>query len=229
MLCSTASLTIEDVVAVAYAGPGEITLSLSGEALRKVARARAAVERFLSEERVVYGITTGFGAFKDRLIPPDQVAQLQRNIVMSHATGVGPPFETPVVRAMMLIRANTPPRDFRTAGDALLLRMIGAAHPVVSSRVAGRRHLASCYTSLRHDRVGRVEFGGGSSMRCCARRAGLRGVSCGKVINRTALMAAGRWHWWRGTPPRRWRGAQPGAAARLGRSTSAFTPRTAPD
>jgi histidine ammonia-lyase len=74
------SLTIEDVVAVAYAGPGEITLPLSGEALRKVARARAAVERFLSEERVVYGITTGFGAFKDRLIPPDQVAQLQRNI-----------------------------------------------------------------------------------------------------------------------------------------------------
>ena len=100
-------LTIEDVVAVAYALPGEITLRLSAEATAKVSRARAAVEQFVAEGRIIYGITTGFGAFKDRFIPADQVRDLQRNIVMSHSVGVGAPFETPIVRAMMLIRANT--------------------------------------------------------------------------------------------------------------------------
>ena len=56
--------------------------------------ARAAVEQFVAEGRIVYGITTGFGAFKDRVIPPDQVRELQRNIVMSHAVGVGEPLGT---------------------------------------------------------------------------------------------------------------------------------------
>ena len=54
-------LTIEDVVAVAYAPPGEITLRLSAEAEAKVNRARAAVEQFVAEGRIIYGITTGFG------------------------------------------------------------------------------------------------------------------------------------------------------------------------
>ena len=99
--------------------------------------------RFLAEGRVVYGITTGFGAFKDKLIPPDQVAQLQRNIVMSHASGVGPPFETPVVRAMMLIRANTLAKGYsgiRQETLDLLLHMIErGVHPVVPhARLAGR-------------------------------------------------------------------------------------------
>ena len=50
------------------------------------------MEQFVAEGRVVYGITTGFGAFKDKLIPPDQARELQRNIMMSHAVGVGAPF-----------------------------------------------------------------------------------------------------------------------------------------
>ena len=99
-------LTIEQVVETAYADPGEITFALSDDAQQKVARARQAVEQFVAEGRVVYGITTGFGAFKDRLIPAEQTRALQRNIIMSHAVGVGEPFPTPVVRAMMLVRAN---------------------------------------------------------------------------------------------------------------------------
>jgi histidine ammonia-lyase len=56
---------------------------------------------------VVYGITTGFGAFKDRLISAAQVEQLQRNILVSHAVGVGEALDQPTTRALMLIRANT--------------------------------------------------------------------------------------------------------------------------
>ena len=128
-------LTIEQVIAVAYSDPGEVKLSLSAEAEAKVARARQAVEQFVAEGRVVYGITTGFGAFKDKLIPPDQARELQRNIIMSHAVGVGAPFPTAVVRAMMLIRANALAKGhsgIRTEVLGLLLRMIErGVHPIV--------------------------------------------------------------------------------------------------
>lgn len=128
-------LTIEQVVEAAYADPGEITFALSDDAQARVARARQAVEQFVAEGRIVYGITTGFGAFKDRLIPADQVRELQRNIIMSHAVGVGEPFPTPVVRAMMLVRANALAKGhsgIRPQTLDLLLRMIErGVHPIV--------------------------------------------------------------------------------------------------
>ncbi len=101
------SLTIEDVVRVAYAQPDDLQVRLTPEAVRNVRRGQEAVAQMVREGRVVYGITTGFGAFKDRIIPHDEVKLLQRNILQSHAVGTGAPFERAVVRAMMLIRANT--------------------------------------------------------------------------------------------------------------------------
>ena len=160
-------LTIEDVVAAAYAAPGEITLRLSAEAEAKVHRARVAVEQFVAEGRIIYGITTGFGAFKDRFIPADQVRELQRNIVMSHSVGVGEPFETPIVRAMMLIRANTLAKGhsgIRLEVLTLLLRMLEAGvHPIVpmqgslgaSGDLAPLAHVALTMIGL-----GEAEFGG---------------------------------------------------------------------
>ncbi len=100
-------LTIEQVLAVAYGAAGTPAVVLSAEAAQKVTRAAHAVQQLLDEGRVAYGITTGFGAFKDRVIPRDQVEQLQRNILISHAVGVGEPFDIPTTRAIMLIRANT--------------------------------------------------------------------------------------------------------------------------
>lgn len=70
------SLTIEDVVAVAYSRPDEYLFDLSPAAQQRVARARQAVEDFVAQRRVVYGITTGFGAFCNRVIDPEQTAQL---------------------------------------------------------------------------------------------------------------------------------------------------------
>ena len=102
-----ASLTIEQVLAVAYGQPGVPRVGLSAAAITQVARAADAVQRLLAQGTVAYGITTGFGAFKDRIIPPQQVELLQRNILCSHAVGVGEPFDIPTTRAIMLIRANT--------------------------------------------------------------------------------------------------------------------------
>ncbi|RLC70471.1 MAG: histidine ammonia-lyase [Chloroflexi bacterium] len=97
------ALTVDQVVAVARGAP----VQLAPSAIPGIQRAQQAVEDFVAREEIVYGITTGFGAFKDRIISPDQVKTLQRNIVMSHAVGVGPLLPTDVVRAMILVRANT--------------------------------------------------------------------------------------------------------------------------
>jgi len=99
------SLTLEDVVAVAY--QPEIQVSLAETAWSRVRRAARAVQEFVARGEIIYGITTGFGAFKDRIISPSQVEQLQRNILVSHAVGVGNLLDQPTTRAMLLIRANT--------------------------------------------------------------------------------------------------------------------------
>lgn len=131
-------LTIEDVVAVAHSQPREYRFELAAEARQRVARARQVVEDLTARGEVVYGLTTGFGAFCNRFISPEQTAQLQRNIIMSHAVGVGRPLETPVVRAMMLIRANTLAKGYsgcRPEVIELLLRMLErGVHPVVPSQ-----------------------------------------------------------------------------------------------
>ncbi|MDH7485150.1 MAG: histidine ammonia-lyase [Anaerolineae bacterium] len=132
------SLTIEDVVMVARAAPGTVALRLTDEAQGKVQRAREAVEHFVARGDVIYGITTGFGAFQDKVIPPDQVRQLQRNILMSHAVGVGEPFSTEVVRAMMLVRANTLAKGHSgirlTTLQTLLAMLERGVHPVVPTQ-----------------------------------------------------------------------------------------------
>ncbi len=97
-------LTIADVADVARHGR---PVGIGVLARQRLAAARAVVERILAEERVVYGVTTGFGQLATTRIPVEQVRQLQRNLVRSHAVGVGEPLARDIVRAAMLLRANT--------------------------------------------------------------------------------------------------------------------------
>lgn len=96
-------LTVDEVVAVANGR----SVTLDPAILPRIERARAAVDQLVERGEVVYGITTGFGRFKDKIISPDQVKQLQVNLVRSHAVGVGPDLPEKVVRAMLLVRAST--------------------------------------------------------------------------------------------------------------------------
>ncbi len=128
-------LTMDQVVKVAYGAPGQPRLEISPEARSQIERAAAAVQTLIQRGEVAYGISTGFGAFKDRLIPPDQVELLQHNILVSHAVGVGELFDIPTTRAIMLIRANTLARGhsgIRPATLDLLLEMLNRGiHPVI--------------------------------------------------------------------------------------------------
>lgn len=81
-------------------------VSLSEEALALVAENRAVIQRILDEGRTVYGINTGFGQFATVVIPPSQLAQLQLNLVRSHAAGVGEPLPKDQTRALMAARIN---------------------------------------------------------------------------------------------------------------------------
>ena len=104
LVIGDAPLRISDVVAVARAGRA---VELGAAALDRVARARDVIERIVAEERVVYGVTTGFGQLATTSIPVEKVRELQENLVRSHAVGVGEPLPRDVVRAAMLIRVNT--------------------------------------------------------------------------------------------------------------------------
>lgn len=97
----TDGMTLEDLVAVAREGA---RVRLTEEAVERIGRARKLIERWLSEGRVIYGVTTGFGALSDVFISKEDTRLLQQNILMSHAAGVGKPLSDETVRAVMALR-----------------------------------------------------------------------------------------------------------------------------
>ncbi|PIQ29228.1 histidine ammonia-lyase [bacterium (Candidatus Blackallbacteria) CG17_big_fil_post_rev_8_21_14_2_50_48_46] len=98
------SLTLQAVQEVAQTGR-KVTLAASVK--EPLEKARAVVENALSSGEIVYGVNTGFGYLKNTQIPAEDIRSLQRNLILSHACGVGQPFAREQVRAMMLLRANT--------------------------------------------------------------------------------------------------------------------------
>jgi histidine ammonia-lyase len=101
-------LTIEQVWAGAEGEP----VSIAPQALENMRRSRAQVERLAAGDEPVYGVNTGVGLLADVRIEPNALDQLQRNVVRSHAAGVGEPLARAQVRAMMLIRANVLAKGF---------------------------------------------------------------------------------------------------------------------
>lgn len=132
------SLTFEQVLAVAYGEPNKPRVSLSEKAKGQVRRSAAAVQTLLERGEIAYGITTGFGAFKDKIISREEVELLQRNILVSHAVGVGKPFDIPTTRAIILIRANTLARGFsgiRLETLELLIEFLNrGVHPIIPEK-----------------------------------------------------------------------------------------------
>ncbi len=128
-------LTLEQVRAVARE---MVPTELHAAGRSRLHQSREIVEGIIEQERVVYGVTTGFGCFSDVLISRKDSDTLQKNIIMSHACGVGAPLPREVVRAMMLLRANSLAKGYsgvRIALVELLLEMLNRGiHPLVPSR-----------------------------------------------------------------------------------------------
>uniref|UniRef100_UPI003AAC3D4A histidine ammonia-lyase-like n=1 Tax=Centroberyx gerrardi TaxID=166262 RepID=UPI003AAC3D4A len=97
------SLTTADLVSL---GKGMFKIKLTAEAEQRVGKARDVIDTIIRENRVVYGVNTGFGKFAHALIPKEQLTQLQENLIRSHSAGVGAPLSTERTRMLLALRIN---------------------------------------------------------------------------------------------------------------------------
>ncbi|MFQ6081359.1 MAG: histidine ammonia-lyase, partial [Candidatus Bathyarchaeia archaeon] len=129
------TLTIEDVVAVArdYA-----QVEIPQRTRERVEKCRQVLQEFMKEKKVVYGVTTGFGALSSAVIPQESVKELQLNLIRSHCVGVGKPLDRDVTRALMLLRANTLVKGnsgIRFQTLETLVQMINrGVHPIIPEK-----------------------------------------------------------------------------------------------
>jgi histidine ammonia-lyase len=128
-------LTLADIEAVSLDG---CQVTIAPEALARVAESRKLIEEILRRGETVYGVNTGFGKLSYVRIPDESLAQLQANLVRSHAGGVGQPLSEAEARAMLVLRANVLAKGFsgcRTELVELLVAMLNAGvHPVIPEK-----------------------------------------------------------------------------------------------
>ncbi len=113
-------------------------VTLAEEAKGKIQESRDLVERYVNEERVAYGITTGFGKFSDVAISKEETEELQRNLIISHSCGVGNPFSEEEARGIMLLRANALAKGYsgvRIKTIETLIDMLNKrVHPIIPEK-----------------------------------------------------------------------------------------------
>ena len=128
-------LTFEQLYAVALSGE---TVALAPSAVERMNASRRVVDQLVASGTTAYGINTGFGKLASVRISPEQVRQLQVNLVRSHACGVGERLSISETRAMMLLRANALAKGF-SGIRPLVVETLGAmlntgVHPVIPSQ-----------------------------------------------------------------------------------------------
>lgn len=103
-------LTAEDIYFISH--DHNIKIQLSNESIRKIKENRGVVDEMVANKKIIYGVTTGFGNFKNKFIEEIDVKNLQKNLIRSHAVSVGDCFDKEVVRAIMVVRANSLSQGF---------------------------------------------------------------------------------------------------------------------
>lgn len=127
------SLTLEDVEYVATHVDTKVELDPAAE--QRVLASRELVQRKVQSGEVVYGVTTGFGRLADVSIPADRRTELQHNLVRSHASGMGSPLPTEVVRALILLRANALARGVSGCRSEVIGQLLGLLNHRIHPRV----------------------------------------------------------------------------------------------
>lgn len=147
------TLALEDVVAVARR---RAPVLLDPEAVTRLEHGRAALDRIDRSGQAVYGVTTGVGKLKDTLIPPAERRQLQRNLVLSHAAGVGAPLAEDETRSLLFLLAGSLARGYSGVRPAVVELLAACLNrglvPVVPERgsvgasgdLTPLAHLAAC-------------------------------------------------------------------------------------
>jgi histidine ammonia-lyase len=102
----------------------DCTLALPSDAWTALAQSRAGVERALASGKPIYGVNTGFGRLAQTRIPPEQLKTLQRNLVLSHAAGVGAPLPGPVVRLVLALKIASLARGYSGVRPVVVERLL---------------------------------------------------------------------------------------------------------
>ncbi len=135
LLINGNDLTFAQLHEAVFAGA---EVSLDAAARVRMEASRAVIERLVASGATAYGVNTGFGDLAQVRISPDQIRQLQVNLVRSHACGVGAPLSEPEVRAVILLRANALAKGFsgvRPVVVEVLSAMLNrGVHPVIPSQ-----------------------------------------------------------------------------------------------
>jgi histidine ammonia-lyase len=129
------TLSLAQIASVAR---GAERVALASAARDRAAQTRVSIERILLEGRVVYGVNTGFGKLSDYSIAPEELRQLQLNLVRSHACGVGQPLSEAETRAMLLLRANVLALGYSGARPVVIETLIAmlerGVHPLIPEK-----------------------------------------------------------------------------------------------
>lgn len=129
------NLTIEDIVNVAR---NHYEIGLSHESMKKIDQSRQYVDDLVASNKIVYGITTGFGNFSNVHISKDEAKVLQRNLIISHACGVGEHFSEEVVRAIILLRINNLAKGYSgirlSTLESLMAMLNKGVHPAIPEK-----------------------------------------------------------------------------------------------
>jgi len=135
VIINGSDLRLEDIVNVAR---NNYQVELSEEAIKRVEKSRGIVDKIVEEDRIVYGITTGFGKFSDVSISGEDCKTLQRNLIISHACGFGNSLDTDIVRTIILLRANALSKGYsgiRLSTLQTLVAMLNkGVHPVIPEK-----------------------------------------------------------------------------------------------
>lgn len=117
------SLTADELVKL---GSGRYKIELTAKAWDRVAKSRELVEKILKEQKVVYGISTGFGNFAKVVISPEKLKVLQENLIRSHSAGVGEPLTPEHTRKLLALRINVLAKGYSGISPGTLQKLIAA-------------------------------------------------------------------------------------------------------
>ncbi|XP_063068177.1 histidine ammonia-lyase-like [Engraulis encrasicolus] len=135
------SLTTEDLVRLSK---GNLKIKLTQEAEKKVCDSRAVIDLIIKEGRVVYGINTGFGRFADTVVSPDDLKNLQDNLIRSHSAGVGDPLTPERTRMLLALRINVLAKGFSGVSMETLNGIIDAFNASCLSWVPEQGTVGAC-------------------------------------------------------------------------------------
>ena len=118
----------------AYLQP--LRVSLDAGAAEAIAASVACVENIVAQGRTAYGINTGFGLLAQTRIAREDLENLQRSLVLSHAAGVGEPLDDAMVRLIMLLKINSLARGFSGIRRKVIDALIGIKVPNLTGGIS---------------------------------------------------------------------------------------------